>query len=553
MRRKFREKFTPRGSVLAIVASALENEYPTGATEEPEPDESSGIAVVAIAGPLEHHQSVDVFGNPCWDSYDSIIQRLEAAFSHDDVRAVVMRIDSPGGDAAGATEANRTIMRLKAEYGKPLYAYSDESMYSAAYELGCAADEIWVPSTGGVGSVGCIGVAVDRTKQNEKIGVRVKLLTTGAHKADTYPDRELTAEVEAALQDRVDFLGNSFFEVVAECRQMSIEEVEELGAATFLGEDAVKSGLADHVGGWYEFINHVAEQLDTTSAAQEIPSMKTRDQLQKEYSAMVKKITASKSSVERGKLASKLGSIAVELAAAKHAPKAAAAPTKAKAKAKAPAAEEAEEEDMEESEEEESEEEPDEDDTEESEASEEGDDDEEDDEEEEAASVQSMGFSAMDRMISAVSKITGKKGASAMLGTLEAMADSPKSAVAGVLGTRVARLEGDRLKERVASMITKARKEGRIDATDAKALMDPGMKNPKWLKAYLGQKTKAVRNIEDGPIASKLQALGKPVDVTEYNAEQLRIVEEAATAAGVTVEEFAKRMSKHAPPRPSKF
>jgi ClpP class serine protease len=216
------------------------------------PTEIAGwVAIVNVCGPLDHH-------NQWWlDSYDSIVERAGDAFGDPDVLAVIMRFDSPGGDASGVEEAHRRLRAMRAQSKKPLFAYADESCYSAAYWLACAADGIWLPRTGGVGSVGVIAEAYDVTHANEKAGVRVELVTTGKQKADGHPERPLTDEILGRVQTRVDKLGQIFFASVAEARGLKPQAVEDLQAACLMGDEAVGAGLADDVISWEKFLELV--------------------------------------------------------------------------------------------------------------------------------------------------------------------------------------------------------------------------------------------------------------------------------------------------------
>ena len=244
------------GELLAIVPSALDAVYMVeNEMDRPTEVVDGGIAVVCIEGPLEHHAG--------WffDSYDAIVKRIENALKDENVKAVVMEIDSPGGDASGNAEASKKIRRMSAQYGKPVYAYSNESCYSAAYGLACGAEEIWLPKTGGVGSVGVIATTSDRTKANEKSGNIIELITSGKRKADGHPDRPMTDEIRATIQGRVDDLAHQFFKLVANARHTTPEAVEALEAGVFLGKRGVAAGLADGVAGWDEFLDLLRAKL----------------------------------------------------------------------------------------------------------------------------------------------------------------------------------------------------------------------------------------------------------------------------------------------------
>lgn len=247
--------------MLAIEPHAIDFSYLyTGVPDTDVTDD--GVAIVTINGPLEHH------GVEGWfDSYDNILCRVEDAMAGcEDVpaaRAVVLCIDSPGGEAAGSAYAHRKIKRLRAKYNVPVFAYANEMAASAAYAIASAADEIWLPDTGMVGSVGVIATVFDRTKQNEKTGLIIELITSGARKADNHADRPLTDDVRANIQERVDDLAGIFWDFVAKARGTNARSIAGLEAAMFTGQKAVDVGLADGVASWDRFLRLVSESLDS--------------------------------------------------------------------------------------------------------------------------------------------------------------------------------------------------------------------------------------------------------------------------------------------------
>jgi signal peptide peptidase SppA len=273
--------------VLAIVPQAIEFSYLfTGC--EPNVRTESGIEIVTIHGPLEHHATW------WWDSYESILERVDGAMTgeamaeqhrwrnarKDDyepmpvtpARAVVLRIDSPGGEAAGATYAHRRLKKLRAKYNVPLYAYANEMAASAAYELACAADEIWLPDTGMVGSIGVIATLFDRTQQNKQQGLNVELITSGERKADNHADRIIDDDVRARMRARVMSLAKVFWTVVADARGRSVEQIAALEAGVFTGQDAVRVGIADGVAGWDRFLRIVSRSLEQPEGLGAVPA-----------------------------------------------------------------------------------------------------------------------------------------------------------------------------------------------------------------------------------------------------------------------------------------
>lgn len=278
-RRPFRSEYRP-GDILAIRPEAFFSLYsfcgpaPVERTED-------GISIVRINGPLEHHASW------CWDSYERIAQDVEDEMSGQGVvkdhewrngwredyepvdaapaSAIVLKIDSPGGDASGATWVHRKLRSLRKTYDVPLYAYADEMVCSAAYSIASSADELWLPDTGTVGSIGVVATLFDRTAMNRKMGLNVELVTSGDFKADGHADRPITDGIRERMLDRVMKLARIFWRTVAKARDTSPQAIADLNAGVFIGADAVDVGIADGVASWDKFLGIVRDSLDLTN------------------------------------------------------------------------------------------------------------------------------------------------------------------------------------------------------------------------------------------------------------------------------------------------
>ena len=244
---------------------------------EPQPFyEENGIAVVEICGPITHHNEW------IFDSCDSIKARVAAALASS-CKAVVLEIDSPGGDATGFIDTARELRALARESKKPLIAYSSGLLASAAYGLACAADQIVVSSTATAGSVGVIAHMVDATSLDRMLGTKWALVTSGARKADGNPHEPLSNEAVAALQVQVDQLAEEFYALVAEARPMRAADIRALEANTFIGTDAKARGLVDAVMTKSELLSRLASGEDNRprAATQEKTPMGWKDALKK--------------------------------------------------------------------------------------------------------------------------------------------------------------------------------------------------------------------------------------------------------------------------------
>lgn len=234
---------------LALAPSTLRTFAAEGAFwgwDEDEPEAyqivGDGLAVITVRGCLWQR------GCWWWSGYDTLEAALTKALLDGRVTSVVLAIDSPGGVVAGLFDAVKRMRAQVEASGKRVVAVSDERCYSAAYALACVADAIVVPETAGVGSVGVIGTMVSWAAALVDGGIDVRVIVSGAEKADGHPAQPLSDGAVAREQARVDQLANVFFEWVASRRPLDVKAVAALEAGIRLGPDAVTAKLADRVG-----------------------------------------------------------------------------------------------------------------------------------------------------------------------------------------------------------------------------------------------------------------------------------------------------------------
>jgi ClpP class serine protease len=232
------------------------------------------ICVVRVNGPLDYHEG---FG----DSYESIVKRIECGLdgdfedgdrdaSQNDIEAaiggppscLVLRMDCPGGVVAGLEQTVNKIRRMSKEKGIPIYAYVDEMAYSAGYALCCACDEVYLPNSGFLGSIGVISTLVDQTAADKKDGLKFVVITSGKRKADGHPHVPITDEMIDEERPRNEKLAQDFFKMVRRARGVPIDTIQGWEAARFMGKEAVEAGLADGVVSWDGFIRMLQDTYD---------------------------------------------------------------------------------------------------------------------------------------------------------------------------------------------------------------------------------------------------------------------------------------------------
>jgi signal peptide peptidase SppA len=225
-----------------------------------------GIAVLPVLGTLVRRGSyLDSLSG--MTSYARLSNAALEMLSASTVRGIMLEIDSYGGEAGGCFDLVTFLRQAAADAGKPIWAAVNETGASAAYAVACAAEEIWLPRMGAVGSIGVVMAHVDMSKADEKTGLKWTFIYNGEHKLDGNPHMPLPADVKARVQTDVDATAAMFHDLVAESRNMTVEAVRETKAGMLRGRNAIEAGLADNLGTFAEAMNAFAEHLNSNAPA----------------------------------------------------------------------------------------------------------------------------------------------------------------------------------------------------------------------------------------------------------------------------------------------
>jgi signal peptide peptidase SppA len=217
---------------------------PSNSVQETPYDMDRGVAVIDVSGTLVQKSS---YLRPYSGmlGYNAIRHNFLEALNDKAVKAIVLSIDSPGGEVAGCFDLADLIYESRSI--KPTLAILSECAYSAAYALASACEQITVPRTGGTGSVGVICMHIDQSKAIASAGLAVTIIKYGDRKADGNQFNPLSKEALARFQADVDEMGELFVETVARNRNLSAAVVRKTQATTFLGAAGVEIGFADAV------------------------------------------------------------------------------------------------------------------------------------------------------------------------------------------------------------------------------------------------------------------------------------------------------------------
>jgi protease-4 len=194
-------------------------------------------------------------------SVDAVDTITEAA-DDSSVSGIILRVNSPGGSAAGSDEIYRAIARAKAK--KPVVVSMGDVAASGGYYISSAATAIVANQATLTGSIGVIFHGIDLTQLMQKFGVRDQTIAAGKFKDIGSPYRPMTADEKAKLLTMLEGVHTQFIQAVAKGRGMKEEDVAKLAdGMIYNGDQAVKLRLVDAVGGLYDAKQKMKELLKT--------------------------------------------------------------------------------------------------------------------------------------------------------------------------------------------------------------------------------------------------------------------------------------------------
>ncbi|TQO08068.1 UNVERIFIED_ORG: signal peptide peptidase SppA [Citrobacter freundii] len=236
----------------------------------------NGIAILPVSGTLVHKLGT-LRPYSGMTGYDGLTARFQMAVNDPDVRGILLDIDSPGGQAAGAFDCADMIYRLREQ--KPVWALCNDMACSAAMLLAAACTRRLVTQTAKIGSIGVMMAHTSYEKQLAQEGVDITLIYSGQHKVDGNSIQALPAGVRADFQRRIDEARRMFVDKVALYTGLNSEAVMNTEAAVYDGQAGIDTGLAD------QLIN-AADAVDVMVSA-------LNDSVTKENAMTVKNLTVA--------------------------------------------------------------------------------------------------------------------------------------------------------------------------------------------------------------------------------------------------------------------
>lgn len=270
----------------AFMQQSTQTKPAAGAEELPRLySRKDNVGIITIRGALTNSDSfwAELFG---MTTYPAIREALVFGAQDGKVSALMLDIESPGGQVSGVNDVAKLVKKVDAM--KPVHAFSDSLAASAAYWIASGARQFSVGETAVIGSVGVIATLVSQAGALEKEGIDVRVVRGGKNKALYHPAEPISEAAVKQTQDRVDALYEVFTGTVAANRpELSMAKREEWADGNeFLGEDAVDVGLADSVSTFDEAFAALVQKVDAVKSPNNTRDNQNKRDLMKPRAAL---------------------------------------------------------------------------------------------------------------------------------------------------------------------------------------------------------------------------------------------------------------------------
>ncbi|MDC3418459.1 signal peptide peptidase SppA [Aquibacillus salsiterrae] len=206
------------------------------------------IAVLNLNGVIQEASASSVINTSSYN-HKRFLDMLDKAAEDQNVKGIVLRVNTPGGGVVESAEIRDKIIEIKEEYNKPIYVSMGNTAASGGYYISAPADKIVAHNATITGSIGVIMESFNFAEFADKQGIDFNTIKSGPYKDIMSMSREMTESEREILQTIVDDMYNDFVQVIVEGRNMPEERVRELGdGRVYTGKQAKEVGLVDELG-----------------------------------------------------------------------------------------------------------------------------------------------------------------------------------------------------------------------------------------------------------------------------------------------------------------
>jgi len=233
----------------------------------PQPTGGGAVAIIPVYGVIAPRMNMlsEMSGGT---TFETLTAQLHEALGNKAVKTIVFDVDSPGGNAAGATEFAREVLAARTK--KPIIAQAQHLMASAAYWPMACATQIWASPSSHIGSIGIYAMHEDISEALAKLGVKREVISAGKYKAEAAPiGGPLGEEQRTHIQSIVDAFYDAFIGDISKGRGVAKDDVRKgFGEGrTVTAKQALSLGMVDGICTLTETIARVTEGSPSQAGA----------------------------------------------------------------------------------------------------------------------------------------------------------------------------------------------------------------------------------------------------------------------------------------------
>ncbi|WP_404329547.1 signal peptide peptidase SppA [Mesobacillus maritimus] len=232
-----------------------------------EGDPFNKIVVLNVNGTIQDTGSTSPFLDSAGYSHRKFMEQLDYLRDDNDVKAVILRVNTPGGGVVESAEIHDKIVEIQQETKKPVYVSMGSMAASGGYYIAAPAKKIYASPETLTGSLGVIMQGVNYSGLAEKYGVEFVTIKSGPYKDIMSGSREMTGEEREILQEMINNSYEGFVKVISEGRGMTVDEVKRIAdGRIYDGRQALELNLIDGFGHLEDVIENVKKDENLNDA-----------------------------------------------------------------------------------------------------------------------------------------------------------------------------------------------------------------------------------------------------------------------------------------------
>ena len=226
------------------------------------PPSEDYIAIVRVEGTIQEQSGSSTLEASSGYQHDSTMNYIDELMDDSNNKGILLYVDSPGGTVYESEELYQKLKEYKETTKRPIWDYMAHYAASGGYMVSMASDKIYANSNTTTGSIGVIMSGYDMSGLYKKLGIRYVSITSGKNKDSS----KFTDEQIAIYQDQINEAYEEFVNIVADGRDMSVEDVKKLAdGRTYTAKQAKNNGLIDEISLYPDMKDAMSKKLGTST------------------------------------------------------------------------------------------------------------------------------------------------------------------------------------------------------------------------------------------------------------------------------------------------